>query len=138
MRTRPASLISDTQPQSRPQAKKAEPAVAAEPTRWYRVKDGPKTLTGNNPGQIGPFRRENGDFFLKLGNVINSTQYDMEELKNAGVELLEVEAPGWYVKAQRDAAGKVEELRDAGIDVGDAPDYVPTPVGKADPLGAAS
>ena len=89
MRTRPASLMPDEQ-SSRPKAP-ARPVSdkPAEPLRWFRVIDGPKTLTGNNPGQIGPFRREHGDFFLKLGNVLNNTQYDIEELTNAGVELKE-------------------------------------------------
>ncbi len=129
MKTRPAPLIPENQVATAP---KAPPRPVsnkpAEPLQWFKVLDGPRNHT-SAPGAVGPFRRENGDFTLKVGKVFNSGQYDVQMLRNAGVKLEEVEAPGWYVQAQKDAHERVEQLRADGIAVGDAPEYQPTPLG---------
>lgn len=127
MRTKPASLI----PPSGLATAPAPPAVEmreAKPIRWFRVKDGP---AGNNPGTVGPFRRPSGDFFVKKGKVLNSGEYDVESMINGGCLLEEIAAPGWFTKHQRQSADRVEQLREAGVNVGDAAEYVPTPVGAA-------
>lgn len=117
MGTRPKPLIPDNNVARRP-APPPAPMKPAEDMAWYRVKGGPSS--SRNPGEIGPFRRDQGDYFLKQGNEINSAQYDIRALKNAGVVLEEIEPPGWWVKAQEDSAAKVEQLRDDGQDIGDA------------------
>lgn len=132
MRTRPASLMPDEQTAKAPPQPRAAPAKAAEPMRWYRVTGGPGN--SKNPGEVGPFRREQGDYFLKIGNEINSGQYDIRTLKNQGVKLDEIEPPGWYVDQQERGKEKAEELRADGVDVGPGADYEPTPL--ADPAPA--
>lgn len=132
MRTRPASLIGDLGPASQQQAKKqVAPAKAAEPMSWHRVLGGPSS--GGKAGEVGPFRREHGDYFLKIGNEFNSTQYDLKQLTRAGVKLETIDPPGWFVEAQMAAQEKVEELRARGIDVDDAPEYVAPPPVNAPP-----
>jgi hypothetical protein len=124
MRTKPASLI----PHANIATPPAPPPVEmreAKPIRWFRVKDGP---AGNNPGTVGPFRRPSGDFFVKKGKVLNSGEYDVESMTNGGAIVEEIPAPGWYVKHQKQSADKVEQLHEAGVQVGDSADYVPTPL----------
>ncbi len=118
MRTRPAPLIPDTQVAKAPQAKPLPPKPI-EPLKWYRVTGGPSS--SRNPGEVGPFRRDQGDYFLKIGNEINSAQYDIRQLKNAGVKFDEIDPPGWWVQAQQDSAAKVEQLQAEGLPVSDSP-----------------
>src|SRR5215831_1188874 len=127
MRTRPAALIEDSKVAKAPKTPQA-PQKPAEPLKWFRVKGGPSS--SRNPGEVGPFRRDHGDFFLKIGNEINSSQYDIKALRNAGIDLVDIEPPGWWVQAQLDAAAKVEQLQAEGIEVADAPpieELVPPP-----------
>jgi hypothetical protein len=125
---KPASLIGDSGSSLQPQAKKPEaPAKAAEPVTWHRITGGPSS--GGKAGEVGPFRRTHGDYFLKLGNEINSTEYDIKALTRAGVKMDTIDPPGWWVEAQQNAQDKVEQLRARGVRVDDAPEYVaPAPV----------
>lgn len=131
MRTRPASLIPEEQVASAKPNKAAPKKNAgsdAEPLRWYRVEDGPRQ--NGAPNNIGPFRRDQGDYFLKLGNEINSAEYNIKQLLNHGCKLTEIECPGWYIEQQELSEQKAEELRAMGVDVGETPDFEPTPLKK--------
>lgn len=130
MRTKPAPLIPENTVARAPKAP-VVPMKPAEPMKWFRVKSGPSS--SRNPGEIGPFRRDQGDYFLKQGNEINSAQYDIRMLKNAGVVLEDIDPPGWWVKAQEDSAEKVEQLRADGVDIGDS-----APVDSVVPRAAAA
>lgn len=137
MGTRPKPLIPEGQI-SKPAPRVAQaPTASAGPTRWYKVLDGPRNHS-SAPGAIGPFRRPNGDFTLKTGKIINSAQYDIDMLRDAGVKLEEVPAPGWFIRAQKEAQDKVDQLRAEGIDVEDAPEYQAAAVAKSEPASGTA
>lgn len=124
VKTRPSLMPDAAQPLRAPAAPvKKGPA---EPLRWFRVSGGP--TNHNVPGGIGPFRRNQGDYFLKLGQEINSGEYDIKELRNHGCKLEEIEPPGWFIEAQAKGEEKAQELAEAGVDLGDIPEYKPTPL----------
>lgn len=123
VKTRP-SLMPDTAQALRAPAAPAKKGPA-DPLRWYRVKGGP--TNHNVPGGIGPFRRNQGDYFLKVGQEISSGEYDIKELTNHGCKLEEIEPPGWFVEAQMKGEEKAMELADAGIEI-ETSDYKPTPL----------
>ena len=112
----------------KPAPKPAKEAPVAEPIRFYRVKE----------DRMVP-RKGSGAFMLKRGKEISIPGgYTRKELDVAGVELVEIETPSWYLEQQATAREKHQEMLDAGHDVGPVPSaHVPTPVGKKAPAAAA-
>lgn len=125
MKTRPASLMPEGNVARAPQQVVKKSAGRESPVQFFRVTDGPKNHQA--PNKIGPFNRPQGDFFLNLGDEISSAEYDIKALTNRGAKLLPIDAPGWWVDAQKVAVERAEELRDMGIQVPQADLELPAP-----------
>jgi hypothetical protein len=85
-------------PESPAAPKTAKPKAPAAEMKWYRVKSESKRIP-----------RPHGDYQLNRGKVINSANFDIQLIKNLGVELEDVPEPGWHAAKQ-------------GAPAGDAPD----------------
>lgn len=69
----------------------AAPAAPAETgIKFYRVVSADQKIP-----------RSGGDYVLRKGKVIRSDNYQIDQLKNYGVELLEVSPPGTFTAAQQ-------------------------------------
>lgn len=140
MRTRPADLVPEAA-QARPAAPPPKPAAnkkkpgEVQPLRFYQVIDGPRKA--GDPNKIGPFRRNQGDYFLSQGSEISSHEFDIKDLRNHGAKLEEIETPGWFIEQQDASRAKAEELRAAGVHVPEVPEFHPTPVEKKAPARGA-
>ncbi len=81
-----------TAPLGGPPAKVAEdpatPADFAGHLKWYKVKKG------------GDVSRGSSTYVLKPGKVINSGSYDIEQLLQQEIELVEIDQPRWHKQAQ--------------------------------------
>jgi len=64
---------------------KAKPKAPAAEMKWYRVMSASQRIP-----------RAQGDYQLNRGKVINSANFDIQLIQNLGVELKEVEEPGWH------------------------------------------
>lgn len=78
--------LSPDAPAARP---KAPPKAPASEQKWYRVMSASQRIP-----------RSQGDYQLNRGKVICSANYDIDLIKNLGVELLVVDEPGWHKAAQ--------------------------------------
>lgn len=69
--------------------------------QWYLVKVG------------GDMMHQSRAFTLKKGETINGSSYDVEALKNAGIELEACKPPRWAIQAARAGEVKAQALRAA-------------------------
>lgn len=86
-----------------------EPAPPPMPNRWYRVA---------SDRQVP---RAGGSYLLRAGKEINSANYDIPALRRAGVDLVEIPTPPWFLAAQEASVERHAQLVAAGADLGDHP-----------------
>lgn len=96
------------------------PQPPPAPQKWYRVTSPDKKISQ-------PMGGVNQEFILRQGKEISSASYNIQFLKNRGVVLEEIPAPGWYVEAQQKALSRHAELLDKGIDLPDPVPLEPAP-----------